>query len=63
MEEQPNRTEPVGAPSEYADGEEVPNWFSDIVMAITAFPIFVGFLCGGIPLGCGALWCILSFLI
>jgi hypothetical protein len=53
----------VGAPTELADAEEVPGWFANLVKAVTAVPILVGFFCGAIPLLCGILWCIFTLII
>ena len=51
-------SEPVGAPTELADAEEVPDWFANSVKAIFSVPILVGFLCGGIPSLLAVCWCI-----
>lgn len=53
----------VGAPTELADAEEMPGWFADIVKVITAGPIIIGFLCGGLPLLLGICWCIAQILL
>jgi hypothetical protein len=52
----------VGAPTELADSEEMPNWVGDLVKGMSVFPLLVGFLCGGLPAICGILWCIVTLL-
>lgn len=58
-----NPATPVGAPTHLADAEEMPGWVANIVKTITALPILIGFLCGGLPLICGILFCIVSVLL
>lgn len=59
----PKPVETVGAPTELADAEEVPTWIADLVKAITAAPILIAFVCGGLPLTCAVIWCIISVLL
>ena len=40
------RPDPVGAPTEFADAEEFPDWFGNLVKAVVALPILVWFFCG-----------------
>ena len=58
MDEKPKR-ETVGAPTELADAQEVPEWFANIVKAATAGPIVIAFVFGILPCGiCTTIWCI-----
>lgn len=59
-EQQPKET--FGAPMEYAEADEVPEWFGNIFKALSAGPLLVGFFCGIVPSGCATIFCILSFL-
>jgi hypothetical protein len=48
MEPSPDKPEVVGSPSVLAEAEEMPKWFSDIVTAISAGPIIIGFIVGSL---------------
>lgn len=63
MNEPQETRQTVGAPSELAEAQEVPSWFAQLVTAITAVPVLIGFLCGGFPLLIGICWCIAQFLL
>lgn len=56
MEE--NRPPSVGAPTEYAEAEEVPGWFAGLVEAVMAGPVIIAFLCGGLPTLLAICYCI-----
>ncbi len=58
----PNNQQPrkVGAPTVYADAEEVPDWFATLVKGLFTVPILVGVLCGGVPFICSIIWYILQ---
>jgi hypothetical protein len=52
----------VGAPTELAEAEEMPGWIADIVKALTAGPILLAFLCGGLPTALAVCWCVSQIL-
>ncbi|MFP4322521.1 MAG: hypothetical protein ACLFTK_08710 [Anaerolineales bacterium] len=53
----------VGAPTELADAQEIPEWMGNIVKAGSFGPLVIGLFCGGLPSLCGILACIGWFFI
>lgn len=53
----------LGSPTEYADAEEFPEWFGNLVKMLTAGPVLIGFLCGGLPIILSACFCIATLFI
>ncbi len=48
----------VGAPTELADAQEIPEWLGNLVKAGSMGPLVIGLFCGGLPSICGILACI-----
>ena len=49
-------TKVVGAPSELADAEEVPDWLANFVKLVFSGPILLGLVCGGLPSALAVCW-------